>query len=127
MPDVKRLIAEVASRNGIRLDPDDPAFCLVTLNQLVLEEAGEKLAAELRKTTKEFEDAVRKVETRFGGILGNQLKETVTALRGHDLMARRPVNHHWRTLVIAIYVLSAVVIFAAGIAVGIEVQLKPLH
>src|ERR1051326_5428003 len=127
MPDVKRLIAEVASRNGIRLDPDDPAFCLVTLNELVLEETGEKLAAELRKTTKEFEDAVGKVEARFGGILGNQLNETLTVLRGHDLMARRPVNHYWRTFIIAIYVLSAVVIFVAGIAVGIEVQLKPLH
>src|ERR1051326_5278763 len=107
MPDVKRLIAEVATRNGIRLDPDDPAFCLVTLNQLLLDEAGDKLAAEVRKTTKEFEDAVRKVEARFGGILlGNQLKESLTALRGHDLTAHRPVNHQWRTLVIVVCVLS---------------------
>jgi hypothetical protein len=120
MPDVKRLIAEVASRNGIRLDPDDPAFCLVTLNQLLLEEAGEKLASEVRKATKEFEDAVRQVEGRFGGLLGKQLKETITALGGQVLT--RPVNHQWRNLVVAVCVLSAVIVFAAGIAVGIAVH-----
>ncbi len=31
-----RLIGEVASRYGIRLDPDDPAFALVALNELAL-------------------------------------------------------------------------------------------
>src|SRR5215831_7826592 len=111
MPNVKRLIAEVASRNGIRLDPDDPAFCLVTLNQLLLEEAGEKLAAEVRKASKEFEDALRKVEGRFGGILGRQLKETLTALRGDDLTARRRVHHQWRARVVAVCVLSAIIVF----------------
>src|SRR5262245_38607805 len=126
MPDVKRLIAEVASRNGIRLDPDDPAFCLVTLNQLLLEEAGEKLASEVRKATKEFEDAVGQVEGRFGGLLGKQLKETITALRGQDSTARRPVNHQWHALVVAVCVLSAVIVFAAGIAVGIG-ALNALH
>jgi hypothetical protein len=122
MPDVKRLIAEVASRNGIRLDPDDPTFCLVTLNQLLLEEAGEKLVAEVRKATKEFEDAVRKVEGKFGEILGAQLKETFTALRGHDLTARRGVHQEWRAPVVAFCALLAVIVFAAGIAVGIAVH-----
>jgi len=46
MLDVKRLIAEVAARNGIRIDPDDPAFCLVTLKQMVSEEAGQKMRQE---------------------------------------------------------------------------------
>lgn len=46
MLDVKRLIAGVAARNGIRIDPDDPAFCLVTLKQMVSEEAGQKMRQE---------------------------------------------------------------------------------
>ena len=58
MPDVKRLIAEVAARNGIRIDPEDPAFCLVTLNQLVLEEAADKFVEEIRTATGEFQSAV---------------------------------------------------------------------
>ena len=35
----ERLIAEVAARNGIRIDPADPAFALVTFVELVLEES----------------------------------------------------------------------------------------
>src|SRR5437870_1321765 len=81
MADVKRLIAEVAARNGIRLDSDDPAFCLVTLNQLVLEEAGQKVAEEIRTATKHFEDAAGKVEGRVGVILGRELREALTSIR----------------------------------------------
>jgi hypothetical protein len=32
MIDQKHLIGQVAAKNGIRLEPDDPAFALVTLN-----------------------------------------------------------------------------------------------
>jgi len=32
MQDVKRLISEVAAQNGIRVEPDDPLFALVTIN-----------------------------------------------------------------------------------------------
>jgi len=38
-PDIKILIGEVAARHGVTLRPDDPAFVLVTVNQLVLEQA----------------------------------------------------------------------------------------
>ena len=44
MLDTKRLIAEVVARNGIRIDPDDPAFALVTLVQLVLEESSRQIS-----------------------------------------------------------------------------------
>jgi hypothetical protein len=30
MPDVKRMISEVAAENGIRVEPGDPLFALVT-------------------------------------------------------------------------------------------------
>jgi len=122
MPDVRRLIAEVANRNGIRLDPDDPAFCIVTLNQLLLEEAGEKFAAEVREATKEFEDAVRGVEGRVGVILGRQLKDTLGTLREIDVITRPKVNHRSRALAVAICILSAIVVFAGGIAVGIALH-----
>src|SRR5437870_7782072 len=77
MPDVKRLIAEVAARNGIRIDSDDPAFCLVTLNQLILEEAGLKVAEEIRAATSDFQDAVRKIEGRAGVIFAQELKDAL--------------------------------------------------
>ena len=118
MPDVKRLIAEVATRNGIRIDPDDPAFCLVTLNQLILEEAGDKFVAEVRSATRDFEDAVHKVEGRIGVILGRQLKETIASLRHNDVLAERRPNRRRRAGGIAVCILSAVIIFICGVVVG---------
>ena len=38
--DVKRIVGEMASRHGIRLDVNDPAISLVLLNRLVLEHSS---------------------------------------------------------------------------------------
>ena len=43
-PDIKTLIGEVAARHGVTLRPDDPAVVLVTMNQLVLDQAIAELA-----------------------------------------------------------------------------------
>ena len=39
----ERLIAEVAARHKIFLKPDDPAFALVTINRLILDDAMERV------------------------------------------------------------------------------------
>src|SRR5215831_5027552 len=62
MIDGRRLIAEVAARNGIRVEPDDPAFALVTLNQLVLEDFVTRMDERIRLGIAEFMDAVHKTE-----------------------------------------------------------------
>ena len=46
--DVQRLIGAVAARHGILLKPDDAAFALVTMNQLILEETVEELLETVR-------------------------------------------------------------------------------
>lgn len=81
MIDVKRLIAEVAARDGIRVEPGDPAFALVTLNQLVLEDAAEQIRDHIRAGMADFTDAVHKTEARAGGVLAEQVKDTVAELR----------------------------------------------
>ena len=75
MLDTKRLIAEVAARNGIRVDPDDPAFALVTLVQLVLEESSRQITDDMRASIAEFERSVQRVETRAGKALAERVKE----------------------------------------------------
>jgi hypothetical protein len=79
--DVRRLIAEVASRNGIRVEPDDPAFALVTLNQLVLEDFVARMDERIRLGIAEFMDAVHKTEARAGKILGAEVRESAAAVR----------------------------------------------
>jgi hypothetical protein len=81
MIDVRRLIGEVAARNGIRVEPDDPAFALVTLNQLVLEEIVTRVDAQIRLGIAEFMDAVHKTEERAGKILGAEVREAAAAVR----------------------------------------------
>jgi hypothetical protein len=81
MIDVNRLIAEVAARDGIRVEPGDPAFALVTLNELVLEDAAVQLREHIRAGMADFTEAVRKTETRAGGVLAEQVKDAVAELR----------------------------------------------
>lgn len=81
MIDIQRLVAEVAARDGIRVEPGDPAFALVTLNQLVLEDVVEQISAEIRVGMAKFAEAVNKTEARAGKVLAEQVKEVVVELR----------------------------------------------
>jgi len=134
MADVKRLIAEVAARNGIRIEPDDPAFCLVTLNQLILEEAGRDIANEIRTATKHLQEAVTTVEGRMGIVLARELKQTLAALRSQTereprsrferrkTNVRTVTNVRSRMAYAAISVLVASLIFGCGALVGIALH-----
>jgi hypothetical protein len=81
MIDVHRLIGEVAARNDIRVEPDDPAFVLVTLNQLVLEDAIVQMCEQIRLGIDEFTEAVHKTEARAGKILGAEVRESAADIR----------------------------------------------
>ena len=81
MIDIKRLVAEVAARDSIRVEPGDPAFALVTLNQLVLEDAVERISEQIRVGMAEFAEAVHKTEARAGKVLAEQVKEVAAELR----------------------------------------------
>ena len=136
MPDVKRLIAEVAARNGIRIDPDDPAFCLVTLNQLTLEEAGLKVAEEIRAATSDFQDAVRKIEGRTGVIFAQELKDALALVesqfesranfavkeRSTKPIASRTGGRAWALTWLAVGLLSSALIFGCGVLLGIALH-----
>ena len=47
--DREALIAEVAKRHKILLDPDDPAFALITINEIVLSRAIAIIEAKLKE------------------------------------------------------------------------------
>jgi hypothetical protein len=81
MIDVHRLIGEVAARNGIRVEPDDPAFVLVTLNQLVLEDAIVQMCEQIRLGIAEFTEGVHKTEARAGKISAAEVRESAAEIR----------------------------------------------
>jgi len=69
MQDVKRLISEVAAQNGIRVEPDDPLFALVTINRIVLEEATQELQDRIQARIAEFDASYQKAERRAAACL----------------------------------------------------------
>src|SRR3954452_14292537 len=81
MTDVKRLIAEVTAQNGIRLEPNDPAFTLVTLNQLVLDETANRLLGQVSATLAQFAESLSKGEHLAGKTLAQEVKAAVLEAR----------------------------------------------
>ena len=84
--DVRAFAAKVFERHGIALKEDDPAFALVTLNELILR----KLMGELLKDVDqhmtarlaEFEQTMQRVEARASKVLAQQVRESAGALSG---------------------------------------------
>jgi hypothetical protein len=107
--DVERLLAEVLTKHGIRLDAHDPALVLVTLNRLVLEDAVACVAADIRKATREYEEAANRVQSRLGAAIATRLK---AGARGAPPALWGP----WAFL--ALGLATGVALFLTGIAVG---------
>ncbi len=75
MIDNERVIAEVAARNGIRIETNDPLFAVMTITQLALEDAARDLSDRMHELLSEFEANVRTVEAGAGRALGRQARE----------------------------------------------------
>ncbi len=131
--DKTRLLAEMATRHGIRLNDDDPALAMVGLNQLALEETVRAVCDQFGTRIAEFEASAQKLETRAGTVLAQQVRESAAEIRReiqHDVHAaglrsrellnriheahRRPVLVRWT----AIGILIAFLLFCCGIWVG---------
>ena len=125
---VQRLIGEVAAKHGIRLEPNDPAFALVTLNELVLEETTSRLTENVSSILTQFSDSLNKTERRAGVILAQDLKSAITELRDHltvepQTESRKAFPQPTSLKKIAyrraaLRLIAAMLIFGIGIAVG---------
>ena len=81
MFDVKQLIGEVAAQNGIRVEPDDPLFALVTMNKIVLDQATREFQEQLQTRIAEFHTSMEKAERRAGIMLAQKVKESADLMR----------------------------------------------
>ena len=133
MLDKDRIIAEVAARNGIRIEIDDPLFAVMTVTQLALEDAASDLSERMRESISEFEENVRAVESRAGRVLaqqarslGAELKQELRAelaaagVKAHEIV-KRIDNAHERPNVVmwaSVGLLCAVALFCSGVWFG---------
>ena len=131
--DVQRLIGAVAARHGILLKPDDAAFALVTINQLILEEVMATVLGKMQHAVADFDEAAARVQTRAGSLLASEVKAAAAAIRGeleNDIatagkQARQFVlqvhrAHSRATLEkwMALGIVSALILFVCGVFVG---------
>lgn len=133
MIDQNRLIGQVAAKNGIRLEPNDPAFVLVTLNEAVLQDAAANLTKDIRQTLDGFTESLAKTEHRAGKALGHDVKMAAAELRrelnsdiekaslkANELMTQlsnantRPAIAKW----LAAGCIAAFLLFLCGVVVG---------
>ena len=79
--DIQRLIAEVAVRHDLLFKPDDPAFAIVTMNQLILDDAMERVQKGIRETIAGFNASYQKAEKRAGSVLAQEVKQSAEQMR----------------------------------------------
>ena len=133
MPDTKRMISEVAAMNGIRIEPGDPLFALVTMNTMVFEEAAQKYYDHNQQLISEFNESMTRAEARAGSMLAQKVKESAEKMREGlqgdihiaGLKAREYVHlvneAHRRPAIIrwvSVGLVAAGAIFASGVWLG---------
>jgi len=64
--DRSRLSAAVYKKTGIVIDPDDPAFALVELDRLVVEEAASRLAERLETLPERIQSSAKALAAEVG-------------------------------------------------------------
>lgn len=130
--DKKRLVGEVASRFGIRLDETDPAFVVVQLTQIALEESAQELIERVAVERREFEAVVHKVQNRAGRYLAQEFKAAAAlrrelegdiasaGLKAAELVDQVRRVHAKSTLVhwLCIGIPSGLGLFGLGVSVG---------
>ena len=131
--DVQRLIGAVAARHGILLKPDDAAFALVTINQLMLEEVMATVLGKVQDAMTDFDQAAGRVQTRAGSLLASEVKAVVAGIRGeleNDIATAGKQAHqfvldvhraHSRAQLekwMALGVACALILFICGVVVG---------
>ena len=131
----KRLVGEVASRYGIRLDETDPAFVVVRLTQAALEEISQELIERIAVERREFEATVLKVQNRAGRYVAQEFAEGAAALRrelegdiasaglkASELVEKVHRAHTRSTLIrwLCAGVLSGLGLFGLGVWVGVH-------
>ena len=129
----KQLIEAVRARNGIRIEPDDPVFALVTINELVLEEAVRRLSDEMDRRLATFSAGMDQTERRAGKLLAQDVKNAAAQIRAEmqkdidaagmkaaylvykvDQAHKRPAMVRW----IAVGLLSAMVLVGFAFYAG---------
>ena len=133
--DAKKLTAQVAARHGLLIREDDPAMALVTMSEIVLEQALENAQVGLRGILSEAEEGQKRSQQetavwveeeirRSGSALRVQLLRDIDAgrLQAKELVVQlaqlysRTAVRRW----VALGIVSGLVLLLIGVGLGFE-------
>ena len=77
--DIQKLIGEVAARNHVLVEHDDPIFAVTTINRLMLDEAVEGLLSRIGAAITAFETSARAVDAHAGKLLAEEIRTSTSA------------------------------------------------
>jgi len=135
--DVKKLTSEVAARHGVLIREDDPAMVLVTMSEIVLEEALRKADVRLGAVLSEAEAQQKRVQQeavawvqeeigRAGSALRAQLERDIDGarLQARELVVQlsqvysRSAVRRW----VAVGVVSGLILLLVGLGLGFGLE-----
>lgn len=135
--DAKKLTSEVAARHGVVIREDDPAMALVTMSEIVLEEALRKAEVRLAAVLEEAENRQRRLQQeavswvqeevgRVGSTLRAQIQRDIDGARLHarELVVQlsqvysRTAVRRW----VAVGVVSGLILLLIGIGLGLGLE-----
>ena len=133
--DAKKLTAQVAARHGLLIREDDPAMALVTMSEIVLEQALENAQVGLRAILLEAQKEQKRSQQdtavwvqeeieRAGSGLRVQLQRDIDAgrLQARELVVQlthlysRSAVRRW----VALGIVSGLLLLLIGVALGFE-------
>jgi hypothetical protein len=128
--DVRRVIAEVAQKQGVLLEEGDPLFVALEAHAVVLQEVAARLLSEIEDASKHLKTAVPgQVDAAMKASLETAAKAVRQGIdsdiQGASLKARAIVDSVYRSqsrramwMWIAVGLLAGSLLFGAGIVVG---------
>lgn len=137
--DIQDLSAKVMARCAIRVEAHDPAFVLVALNQIVLEEAAKQMYSQVDARIAAFAESIQKLERLAGKAMAQEIKASGAEVRRGiqdelkeaDWKARELIlqisRSHSRPALIrwtAVGLIGGVLAFAFGVCFGWYVPLR---
>jgi hypothetical protein len=99
----KEMIAKAVERHGILLQPDDPAFAIVTLNEMVLESKAAALIQQVDNSISEFSVAADRILVRAGAALAEKARTAIEFMRNGVRADLETGGYKARELVIEVY------------------------
>ena len=135
--DAKKLTSEVAARHGVLIREDDPAMALVTMSEIVLEEALRKAEVRLGAVLAEAENGQKRLQQeavswvqeeigRAGSALRAQIQRDIDGarLQARELVVQlsqvysRAAVRRW----VAVGVVSGLILLLIGIGLGLGLE-----